>query len=186
MSQSDPAAAARILADYDGFRQSVERRLHDGAQQHLVALAVRLSLAAGSAPDPALLAELRAEVQAAIGELRELAHEAWPPLLRDRGLGEALRSAARRAASGVVDVELTQRFPPPAESAVYFCCIDLLSAGAGRIRVRGDAQSICFEARAGQVPPAVRTRMRDRLEALGGRLDLLDGGELRGSVPAGP
>ena len=78
---------------HDESRRAIERDLHDGAQQHLVALAVRIGLAkAVAAADPdGLPDQLRVDVQAAIGAVRELAHGIYPPLVRERGPGEALR-----------------------------------------------------------------------------------------------
>ncbi len=96
------ASRARIVAAADHSRRRIERDLHDGAQQHLVALAVKLGLARQMLDaDPAvvatLLEELRADAQTTLTELRELAHGIYPPLLMDRGLPEALRAAANRA-----------------------------------------------------------------------------------------
>ena len=99
---------ARIVASGDAERRRVERNLHDGAQQHLVALAINLRLARDIvADDPEgaaeMLGQLAEDVQATIKELRELAHGIYPPLLADNGLGDALRAAASRSplASGV-------------------------------------------------------------------------------------
>ena len=94
---------ARIVASADAERRRVERDLHDGAQQHLVALAVNLRLARDIiADDPEagaeMLDQMVGDVQVTIQELRELAHGIYPPLLADGGLGEALRAAASRAA----------------------------------------------------------------------------------------
>ena len=93
------ASRARVVASGDAERRRVERNLHDGAQQHLVALAVNLRLAKDVvAEDPAagaeMLDELGTRVQETIQELRELAHGIYPPLLVDSGLGEALRAVA--------------------------------------------------------------------------------------------
>jgi len=92
---------ARIVASGDAERRRVERNLHDGAQQHLVALAVNLRLARDIIVDDQeagleMLEQLAGEVQEAIQELRELAHGIYPPLLVDSGLVEALRAAANR------------------------------------------------------------------------------------------
>ena len=92
---------ARIVASGDAERRRVERNLHDGAQQHLVALAVNLRLAKDIIVDDPeagleMLDQLAGEVQETIQELRELAHGIYPPLLVDSGLVEALRAAANR------------------------------------------------------------------------------------------
>ena len=127
---------ARIVASADAERQRVERDLHDGAQQHLVALAVNLRLARDVVADDAAAAAsmldlLAEEVKATIQELRDLAHGIYPPLLADGGLGEALRAAGRRSPSPVtVTAEGIGRYGPEIESAVYFCCLEALQNAA--------------------------------------------------------
>ena len=91
---------ARVVASGDAERRRVERDLHDGAQQHLVALAVNLRLARDIITDDPeaggeMLAQMAEDVQTTIRELRELAHGIYPPLLADNGLAEALRAAAQ-------------------------------------------------------------------------------------------
>ena len=103
------------MASGDAERRRVERNLHDGAQQHLVALAVNLRLARDIvADDPAagaeMLDQLAGDVQETIQELRELAHGIYPPLLVDSGLVEALRAAASRSPLPV-DVRRRRRRP---------------------------------------------------------------------------
>jgi signal transduction histidine kinase len=126
------ASRARIVAASDESRRAIERNLHDGAQQHLVALAVKLGLAKQILDDDTstvatLLDELRGDVQTTIGEVRELAHGIYPPLLRDRGLREALETAATRSALPVaVHADLPGRYPPDAEAAAYFCCLEAM------------------------------------------------------------
>ncbi len=127
---------SRIVASADAERRRVERDLHDGAQQHLVALAVSLRLARDVVvDDPAaaveMLDELGVAVQDTIKELRELAHGIYPPLLVDRGLLEALRAAAGRSPLGVeVSVDGIGRYPADVEAAVYFCCLEALQNAA--------------------------------------------------------
>jgi signal transduction histidine kinase len=136
------ASRARIVAASDSSRRQIERNLHDGAQQHLVAMAVKIGLARRMIDsDPAtadgLLEELRTDVQDTLGELRELAHGIYPPLLRDRGLPEALQTAANRATLPTrVVADGIGRFPEGVETAVYFCCLEAMQnagkhAGAG-------------------------------------------------------
>ncbi|QJY48469.1 sensor histidine kinase [Pseudonocardia broussonetiae] len=203
------ASRARIVTAADESRRGIERDLHDGAQQHLVALAVRIGLArtvldADPAAVPALLDQLRTDAQAAIGAVRELAHGIYPPLLRERGLGEALRTAAARSPLRcAVEVQATGRFGQDVESCVYFCCLEAIQnagkhAGAGseilvsvthtdgvlRFRVSDDG--------AGFDPDAAGTghgfvNMRDRLGAVGGTLEIVAapgaGAAVVGSVP---
>jgi signal transduction histidine kinase len=130
------ASRARIVATGDAERRRIERNLHDGAQQHLVALAVNLRLARDILEeDPAGAAEmleaLAGAVQETIQELRDLAHGIYPPLLMDAGLAEALRAAANRSPlSVVVEADGIGRYPSEVEAAVYFCCLEALQNAA--------------------------------------------------------
>ncbi|PZS25138.1 MAG: hypothetical protein DLM58_23010 [Pseudonocardiales bacterium] len=207
------ASRLRIVTAADSSRRAIERNLHDGAQQHLVALAVKLGLARQIAEDGetetvlALLEDLRGDVQVTIGELRELAHGIYPPLLRDRGLGEALRTAAMRATLPcTVDVELAARYPEEVETAAYFCCLEAMqNAGkyAGEtatitVRVYSDDDTLHFElADDGAGFDLVQTplghgfmNMRDRLGALNGVLSVEStpgaGTTVRASIPSHP
>ncbi|MGI9032581.1 MAG: GAF domain-containing sensor histidine kinase [Acidimicrobiales bacterium] len=153
------ASRARVVAASDAARRQIERNLHDGAQQHLVALAVNLRLVAQLADaDPAaakeMLAQLGHDVADAVQELRSLAHGIYPPLLVDRGLAEALAAAAGRAALPTeVEAAGTGRYPQDVEAAVYFCCLEALQnagkhAGEGataKVRVWEEAGGLLFE-----------------------------------------
>ncbi|HVA08157.1 MAG TPA: histidine kinase, partial [Acidimicrobiales bacterium] len=127
---------ARIVATGDAERRRVERDLHDGAQQHLVALAVNLRLARDiMADDPAEAApmfdQLARDIQVTIEELRELAHGIYPPLLVANGLVDALRVAANHSpASASLEATGIGRYPTDIEAAVYFCCLEALQNAA--------------------------------------------------------
>jgi len=187
------ASRLRIVSASDEARRAIERNLHDGAQQHLVALAVKLGLARQIAEDgdagvPTLLDDLRTDVQTTIAVLRELAHGVYPPLLRDRGLGEALRTAAARSPLAcTVEVDLPGRYSEDVEAAAYFCCLEALQnagkhAGSGaevNVRVGGDGSSLWFEVSddgIGMDADAAQghgfVNMRDRLGAIGGQLSV--------------
>jgi signal transduction histidine kinase len=139
------ASRARVVAAADAERRRIERNLHDGAQQHLVALAVTVRLAqqvAATDPDQAreLLEQLGHDLQDAVQELRDLAHGIYPPVLMDRGLVAALESAAARAPLPVEVVAAGDvgRFPQEVEAAIYFCCVEALQnaskhAGEGAV-----------------------------------------------------
>ena len=140
------ASRQRIVAAQDQERRKLERNLHDGAQQQLVALQVRLSLAERSAEGGCLirdsLVSLKAEAAEALENLRDLARGIYPPLLADQGLTAAVASQARRAA---IPVELASdgisRYPQDHEVAVYFCVLEALQnvakyAGATHATVR--------------------------------------------------
>jgi signal transduction histidine kinase len=130
------ASRARLVSTADAERRRIERDLHDGAQQHLVALAVGLRLVrdgARDAGDAALLDELDRGVRESIAALRDLAHGIYPPLLRDSGLPDALRAAAARSPLTVRVAEdggPVGRHPEPVEAAVYFCCLEALQNAA--------------------------------------------------------
>jgi signal transduction histidine kinase len=139
------ASRARVVAAADAERRKIERNLHDGAQQHLVALAVTVRLAQQlAATDPGqareLLEQLGHDLQEAVQELRDLAHGIYPPVLMDRGLVAALESAAARAplpVQIVADGDVG-RFPQEVEAAIYFCCLEALQnagkhAGEGAV-----------------------------------------------------
>ena len=130
------ASRARIVATGDAERRKIERNLHDGAQQHLVALAVNLRLAKdilAEDPDGAveMLDALAEAVKETIQELRDLAHGIYPPLLMDSGLPEALRAAANRSPLAVsVETDGLGRYPTELEAAVYFCCMEAIQNAA--------------------------------------------------------
>jgi len=200
---------ARIVSAADASRRQIERDLHDGAQQHLVALAVKLGLARKLATtEPAavdsLLGQLRDDVQQALTQVRELAHGIYPPLLRDHGLGEALRNAASRASlPTTVRVGTDRRFGAEVEAAMYFCCLEAMQ-NAGKhagddaemtVRIGAEGNLLVFEVRddgAGFDPSSVVdshgfVNMRDRVGAFGGSISVTSspgrGTVVRGSLP---
>ena len=185
------ASRARIVAASDAARRQIERNLHDGAQQHLVALAVNLRLArqiAESDVDAAkqMLEQLGHDLQDAVQELRNLAHGIYPPLLVDRGLPEALSAAGGRAAlPTTVAADGIGRYSPEVEAAVYFCCLEAMQnagkhAGDGAtiaVRVWEEEGALFFEVAddgAGfdpakrDTPGAGFVNMGDRVGAIGG------------------
>jgi len=128
------ASRLRLLTGANRTRRSFERSLHDGPQQHLVALAVTVRLARTLAKnDPSavddVLAQLGDDVQTALEELRALAHRIYPPLLEDRGLAHALGAAGDRLA-GTVEVGDLDRLAPDVEAALYFACTDAMEQNA--------------------------------------------------------
>ncbi len=199
---------ARIVASGDAERRRVERNLHDGAQQNLVALAVHLRLARDIVTeDPAgaaqLLDQIAEEVKRTIQELRELAHGIYPPLLADSGLGEALRAAAGRSPLPVqvADQEIG-RYSPEVEAAVYFCCLEALQNAAKhapdasvKVRIWAESGGLLFSVTDnGPGFDAERARkghgfvnMADRLGAIGGTVRWQSepgrGAQIRGSIP---
>jgi signal transduction histidine kinase len=200
------ASRARIVAASDAARRGIERNLHDGAQQHLVALAVKMRLAgqlvdADTEAAKAMLDELRTDLQAAVQELRDLAHGIYPPLLMDRGLTEALSAAAGRAAlPTVVEADGVGRHPSDVEAAVYFCCLEAMQnagkhAGEGStitVRVAVEGDEVRFEVAddgagfdlADRGTGAGFVNMADRVGAIGGTM-LVESAPGRGTRVSG-
>ncbi|MGD0927626.1 MAG: GAF domain-containing sensor histidine kinase [Streptosporangiaceae bacterium] len=199
---------ARVVASGDAERRRVERDLHDGAQQHLVALAVNLRLARDIiADDPEagteMLAQMADDVKATIRELRELAHGIYPPLLADNGLGEALRAAASRSPLPVtVTTDGIGRYSQGIETAIYFCCLEALqnaakhAAGTSvQLRLWEESGGLLFSVRDdGPGFDAAQAQgghgfvnMSDRLGAIGGTVRWESqpghGATISGSVP---
>ena len=203
------ASRARVVAAADAERRRIERDLHDGAQQHLVAFAVKLRLARElTHSDPAqaksLLEDLAGEVEETLEELRDLAHGIYPPLLLDRGLAEALRAAISRApVRAQLDAPAMGRYPPEVEATVYFCCLEALQnagkhAGEGArvtARIWEEERGLLFEVVDDGVGFDARRRARgagltnmgDRIGALGGRLRIESapgrGTRVAGAIP---
>ena len=181
----------RIAEAADLERARIERDLHDGAQQRLIALRIRLGLAEELLKtDPGAgveeVHELGFEAERALDELRSLAHGVYPPLLTDRGLPDALRSVAAQAPMPVhvVAVGVT-RHPIEIESAVYFTCVEALQnalkhadgATGVWIKLSQTRTSLRFEIRddgpgftPGEHDGRGLRNMHDRIEAIGGEL----------------
>jgi signal transduction histidine kinase len=190
------ASRQRLVAAQDEERRRLERNIHDGAQQQLVALAVKLRLAEGIArKDPAkgadLVAEARGETQEALENLRDLARGIYPPLLADRGLAVALEAQARKSPVPVeVEVDSVGRYPAEVEAGMYFCVLEALQniakyADASRAIVRLWTQSgrLSMSVRddgsgfdvAATRPGTGLLGMADRIEALGGAFEIRSG-----------
>ncbi len=183
-------ARARIIAAGDAERRRIERDLHDGAQQRLVALSLTLGLAESRINDPAaaapLIAQAREEARLAVQELRELASGIHPALLTDRGLGPALEALAARApVPTTVDGVPERRLPPQIEAACYFVTAEALtnvakyagamSAGISLSVEHGGVRLIVRDDGAGGADlDAGRglRGLRDRVEALDGHLHI--------------
>jgi signal transduction histidine kinase len=124
------ASMSRLVEAGDAERRRIQRDLHDSAQQRLVALRIHLGLAAdtlGDRPETAVVQQLGDEVDAALDELRNVAHGLYPPLLAKRGVPDALRAAAR---SSPVPVRVADdgfgRQSAAVENTIYFCCLEAL------------------------------------------------------------
>ena len=203
------ASRERIVAAGDAERRKLERNLHDGAQQHLVALAVKVKLVKNLVEaDPntakAMIEELGGDVQEAVQQLRDLAHGIYPPILVDRGLGPALESAVMKAALPTnVVAEGVQRHRQEIEAAVYFCVLEALQnagkhAGEGAtavVSLKEEPGALLFEVSdngAGFDTKATGlgagfTNMSDRVGSIGGTLDVSSepgkGTKISGRIP---
>src|SRR5215471_12644785 len=128
------ASRQRLVTAQDEARRRLERNIHDGAQQDLVALGIKLNLAELTvAEDPAqagqVFGELKADASGALENLRDLARGIYPPLLADLGLIAALNTQASKSAVPVtVEADGVGRFGQDTEAAVYFCCLEARSA----------------------------------------------------------
>ena len=126
------ASQRRLVTAQDHERRRLERNIHDGAQQQMVALSVKTRLARDlTVRDPAkaaeMLTQIDAEIQKALDDLRDLARGIYPPLLVDKGLGAALDAQARRSPVPItIRAEGLGRYPPEVEAAIYFSCLEAL------------------------------------------------------------
>jgi signal transduction histidine kinase len=190
------ASRQRLVSAQDVERRRLERDLHDGAQQHLVALKVKLGLAEMLLlRDPTkaagILGQIKGDADEALETLRDLARGIYPPLLADKGLVVALESQVRKAMVPVrVESAGVARYAQDIEATVYFCVLEALQnvqkyAGASqvvvRLRASTDPATLTFEveddgtgfetatARKG----AGLTNMNDRVDALGGTVQVM-------------
>jgi signal transduction histidine kinase len=199
----------RLVAAQDLERRKLERNIHDGAQQQLVALTVKLRLARQVlGKDPArvdgMLDELAGETQRALEDLRDLARGIYPPLLADKGLGAALEAQASRSPVPVsVEAAGVGRYAPEVEAAVYFSCLEAMQNIAkyaaataatiqlrevpGRLEFRIHDDGVGFDAAATSYGTGLQG-IADRLAALGGALAVASapgsGTTITGSLPA--
>jgi signal transduction histidine kinase len=204
------ASRQRLVAAQDGERRRLERNIHDGAQQQLVALTVKLRLLEQlAARDPAKVAELAMQLQTettqALEDLRDLARGIYPPLLADEGLPAALSAQARKVQIPVtVEASAIGRFPEDVEAAVYFSCLEALqnvakyaNARTVTISLAKDDGLLSFAVADDGVgfDPEAAYRgtglqgIADRMDALGGRFEVRSGSgagtTVFGSVPVG-
>ena len=205
------AAQKILVAAQDEARRRLERNIHDGAQQRLVALSVKLRLAQAMAPkDPGqttqMLEQLQAETTETLEELRDLARGIYPPLLADKGLVAALEAQARRS---IVPVELhpdgAGRYPQEVEAAVYFSVLEALqnvskyaNAENAHVRLSETGGTLTFEVQddgdgfdaASAARGTGLQGIADRLAALDGSVDIRssrgDGTVVTGRIPLDP
>lgn len=192
------ARLKRLASAADADRREIEGELHDGVQQHLIALAVNLQLAGQAADsDPAatktLLDAMGRDVQQALDETSLLAQRIYPATLEAGRLGTLLRSAAVSAGvSASVDVATLSNHPPEVVMTLYLCWLEILACGGAgtgaSIRV-GESEDLLWFEVAGDT---ARTDgdldyLKDRVEALGGRVAVApgstDGTLVSGSLP---
>jgi signal transduction histidine kinase len=202
------ASRQRLVKAQDEERRRIERNIHDGAQQQLVALAIKANLAESfvgrdEAKERDMLAQLKSEATSALENLRELARGIYPPLLADKGLAVALESQAKKSVvPATVESDGIGRYPREIEAAVYFCCLEALQnvskyaqASAVRIDLSGDPGELTFQVVDDGMGFDTGTTgygtglqgMADRLEALGGSLKVRSapggGTTVTGSAP---
>jgi signal transduction histidine kinase len=203
------ASRQRLVSAQDEERRRLERNIHDGAQQQLVALTVKLRLLEQiTQRDPVRGAEMASQLQAetthALEDLRDLARGIYPPLLADAGLPAALEAQARKSSVPVrVEADAIGRFSQDVEAAVYFSCLEAMQnvakyAEASTVTISlattdGHLSFVVVDDGVGFDPDATThgtglQGIADRLDALGGRLEVRaapgEGTTLVGSVPA--
>jgi signal transduction histidine kinase len=183
----------RLVTAQDEARRRLERNLHDGAQQDLVALTIKLGLAEvtldeDTAQTRQILRQLRAATAGALENLRDLARGIYPPLLADMGLAAALSAQAGKFSFPVtVQADGIGRSSEDAEAAVYFCCLEALQntskyasatsacvtlqAQNGTLRFATSDDGTGYDSRHTPMGSGLRN-MADRLAALGGELDI--------------
>lgn len=187
----------RLVDAFEAERRRIERDLHDGAQQRLVALTMTLGLARLDAPPGGPLAEQLAkahgEAEKALAELRELIHGIHPQVLADYGLEAAVADAADRSAVPVdVELDISGRLPQPVEAAAYFVVCEALAnvgrhSGASRVTISGGHEDgrltldILDDGRGG-----ASTANGTGLTGLADRVSVLDGRLFLSSPPGGP
>ena len=204
------ASRQRLVAAQDEERRKLERDIHDGVQQQLVALSVQLRLAEQlTERDPerarTVLAGLQGQATDALDDLRDLARGIYPPLLADQGLAAALGAQARKAVvPTTIDADGIGRYARDVEATVYFCTLEAMNniakyaaASSATISLSQRDGTLAFEVRddgRGFDLDATPTGtglvgIADRLDALGGRLTIEsrpgDGTTVRGDVPVG-
>jgi signal transduction histidine kinase len=180
---------ARIVAAADAERRALERDLHDGAQQRLVAvaLAIRLARRQIAASDEELDARLGAaedRVRAAVVELRDVAHGLFPAVLAEEGLGAALEELSEHAPRLVPRDLPAGRFPAQVEAAAYFAAVESLRLAERDVTVEAVAENGCLRLLigAGTALDEAMTQIGDRVGAVGGTV-ALEGAELRLEMP---
>ena len=162
-------SGTRIVAAGDAERRRIERDLHDGAQQRLVAILLTLRLLREDTADP-LLASAETELRGTIADLRQIAHGVYPVLLKDAGLRAAL-DALTESRRLKIEGETDQRYGELIESTVYLLISRLSTAGPTSVRISRDETHLIVEAFVA-APCTAETDLRDRIETLDGRLDL--------------
>jgi signal transduction histidine kinase len=203
------ASRLRLVGAADAERQRMERDLHDGVQQHVVGLRLRLDLASEAIrEDPArgerMIAAIGVQIDDLLAELRSLAAGIYPSVLTERGLKDSLESVVRNVPRPLsLHTFGLGRYPQDIEVAVYFCCVEAIQNAvkhggpetSAKIRVWHIGDALAFEVRdagVGFEPQRITcgkglANMRDRIEAVAGRL--LVGSEpgrgtwVRGRVP---
>ncbi|HZK51728.1 MAG TPA: histidine kinase, partial [Actinomycetota bacterium] len=203
------ASRQRLVAAQDEARRRLERNLHDGAQQHLVALKVQLSLVervADSDKVKRMLKKVASDADDALEALRDLARGIYPPLLADQGLAAALEAQAQKAPIPVhVHADNVSRHSEDEEAAVYFCCLEALQNAAKHAQAstaeidlveKEDVLAFCVRDNGRGFDLATTPQgdgllnMADRLEAMGGTLEVRssheDGTSVTGQLPLQP
>jgi signal transduction histidine kinase len=185
------ASRSRLMAAVDRERRGLERDLHDGAQQRLMAIQIKVRLAQDRTIDEELATQLEAigmDAELAVAELRSVAQSIYPPGLRAFGLADALRSFAMTAPLSItVDDEGLGRCARAVEAAIYFCATEAVQHfedARVTITLGRDSERVRFAITTDGVEMEPPIAMHDRIGAVGGELEIVGHGTtMRGSVP---
>jgi signal transduction histidine kinase len=184
------AARCRIVEAGDAHRKQLERDLHDGAQQHLIALSIGLRFVDRTPGTDNLLDDAAAELRLAMDALRDVAHGIYPTVLGDEGFAAAVDALAEASTVPMTIVEMVEeRFDPAIEVAAYHVVADVVRGGVGPLRISAQCSGgrLIVEVTASQIPEQVAEEIEDRVGAVDGSVESVRSGDaaitLRAEIP---
>jgi signal transduction histidine kinase len=174
------AARRRIVEAGDAHRKQLERDLHDGAQQQLIALSIGLRFVDRSPGTETWIDDAAAELRLAMDDLRDVAHGIYPTVLSDEGFAAAVDALGEASAVPVTVVDMVEeRFDPAIEVAAYHVVADVVRGGVGpfRIRARRRGERLVIEITAPEIPESIAEEVADRVGAVDGSLESIRSAE---------
>jgi signal transduction histidine kinase len=187
------AARRRIVEAGDARRKQLERDLHDGAQQHLIALSIALRFVDRTSGTEIWIDDAAAELRLAMDDLRDVAHGIYPTVLGDEGFAAAVDALAEASRVPMtIDDMVEERFDPVIEVAAYHAVADVVRGGVGAFRVnaRRDGERLTISVEASAIPEQTAEDVADRVGAVDGSVEIVRNGEasmtLIAEIPCGP